>query len=178
MPDLLPDLPDAARVWLYVADRTLTDHETTALEAAFARFFETWHTHRVPVRGGAAVLGRRVLVVAGARTEGDPADLSGCGIDQHAREVERAGKALGVGWMDGLAVTFRRPGTDVLEALPRADFRAGLAAGTISPGVDVLDATLPNLGAVRRGQALRPLVEGPFARWLPADVAAPSPPAP
>ena len=177
---LLAPLPDAARVWLYLADRPLAPTEQTAAVEAMERFFASWHTHRIPVSGAAAVLYDRVLVVAGAiaGAEGEAAgDLSGCGIDQHVREVERVGAALGVAWLGGMHVALApaadaASGPDELRVLPRAEARAGLAAGTISPGSRVLDTAVPSLGAVRRGEALRPLAGSPFARWLPGTVAA------
>jgi len=181
MTDLLAPLPDAARVWLYVSDRPLAPDEQAALVGAMQRFFASWHTHRIPVTGGAAVLFGRVLVVAGAvaGAAGEAAgDLSGCGIDQHVREVERAGASLGVDWLGGMHVALApasdstAPGVGELRVLPRAEARAGVAAGTIPPGTRVLDTAPPSLGAVRRGEVLPRLADSPFARWLPGAVAA------
>lgn len=165
MNDLLAALPDDARVWLYMADRPLTKDEQTTLADGLARFFRTWHTHKIPVTGGAAVHYDRLLVVAGI-AEGS-SDLSGCGIDQHVREVERLGRHLGVAWLGGLDIAFLSPGAEQLETAARPAFKRGLAEGTISPASRVLDAATSTLGALRHGDALRPLADSSFARWVP-----------
>lgn len=165
MNDLLPNLPGDARLWLYVADRPLAEAEQTALTDAMARFFQSWHTHKIPVTGGAAVLHDRLLAVSGTTADGP--DLSGCGIDQHVREIERLAQRLGFAWLGGLDVAFLRPGNDVLETATRPAFKRGLAEGTIPADSRVLDAATSTLGALRRGDALRPVADGPFARWMP-----------
>ena len=165
MNDLLNALSDDARVWLYVADRPLTKDEQAALTNGLAAFFRSWHTHKIPVVGGAAVLHDQLLAVAGTTPDGP--DLSGCGIDQHVREVEQLGSRLGVTWLGGLDVAFLRPNAERLETAMRPAFKRGLAEGTIPMDSRVLDVATSTLGALRRGEALRPVADGPFARWIP-----------
>jgi len=107
----------------------------------------------------------QLLAVAGTTTDGP--DLSGCGIDQHVREVEQLGSRLGVTWLGGLDVAFLRPNAERLETATRPAFKRGLAEGTIPMDSRVLDVATSTLGALRRGEALRPVTDGPFARWIP-----------
>ena len=108
-------LPDAARCWIYVAERRLTEAEQTTLLDTLQAFFEGWASHGRPVQGAATCLDDRFLVVAGALTQ--EGDLSGCGIDASVHTVEEAAQRLGVVWASPLLI-FYRDDDDAVISLP------------------------------------------------------------
>lgn len=151
-PDLLPMLPDAARCWIYVAERRLSEAEQTALLDALETFFEGWVSHGRPVQGAATCLDERFLAVAGVLTEGT---LSGCGIDASVHAVEEAAQRLGVAWASPLLV-FYRDDDGAVKSLPRSAFKKLVADGTVTAETRVFDVSLMTLGQLRNGAFEQP----------------------
>ncbi len=145
--DLFPALPDAARCWIYVAERTLTQAEQEALLDALHAFFGGWASHGRPVHGAAETLDDRFLVVAATLAEGD---ISGCGIDASVRVVTEAAQRLGVAWAAPLHVFFRDE-AGAVQHLPRPAFRKLVQAGAVTAETPVFDVSLATLGSLRGG---------------------------
>lgn len=148
---LFPDLPDHARLWIFTADRALTDAEQTRLLADLGRFVEQWASHGRSVPGAVYIHDARFVVV-GAHLEGG---VSGCGIDSLTHAVEQAGADVGVAWADGLQVVYRD--TDgTVHVVPRPVFRQLARDGAITTATPVFDTTVNTVGALRATGLERP----------------------
>ncbi len=159
--DLFPTLPDAARCWIYVAQRRLTGAEQRALLDTLNAFFEGWASHGRPVQGAATCLDDRFLVVAGALMQ--EGEISGCGIDASVHVVEEAAQRLGVTWASPLLI-FYRSDDDTVVSLPRPTFKKLVADGTVTAETRVFDVSLPTLGQLRRGAFEQPAGDSWHAR--------------
>jgi hypothetical protein len=76
---LLPQLPNTARVWLFGASRTLNAEECESLESSISSFVAHWQAHGKDLVAGYALLWRGILVVAVDESKEPP---SGCSIDK------------------------------------------------------------------------------------------------
>lgn len=161
---MLDSLPDAARVWLFPLDRTLSDAEADALRRSVAEWLPSWTSHRRPVQAEAAVLAGRALAVGAVISEADlNAGVSGCGIDKMERAIGRALDAHGLALASPLAVTVR--GADGgWQSLPRPAFRRLTRSGEAGPETVVLDVTATTLGDLRAHGLERPAGETWAAR--------------
>lgn len=155
MKSLFPSLPDAARVWIYTADRALGPTERATLLDAIGPFLAAWSSHRRPVLGEAAVLEDRFLVVAAHVADGD---LSGCGIDKSVHEIEQLGSRFGIAWRGALDVAWRNEKGEV-EVSSRADFRSAIGSGRVGARTPVFDTSITELGAFRSTGFPRPAAE-------------------
>ena len=155
-PMLLAPLPDAARLWLFAADRDLTDAETAALLDRVRAFADGWTSHARPVPAAVDLLARRVLAVGAVINEGEVnAGVSGCGIDSLQHAVEAAADACGLGWLPPLAVLYRDD-AGMVQSVARSDFRRLARAGAVDAATPVLDLTLTTVGALRAEGVERP----------------------
>ena len=168
MLDLAPfaALPDDAVVWVHTAADPLTPAQQAALLDGLAAFFPTWTSHGRVVRGAATVADGRFLVAAGVT---GPGDLSGCGKDALAREIDRLAAAAGVRWAAPLAVAYRAADGGV-RVVDRPALRAHVAAGDVLATTPVFDPSLADLGALRARSFERPAAETWVATRLPAAV--------
>jgi hypothetical protein len=159
---LLPTLPDHARLWVFTASRPLAPMAQESVMARVRAFLPEWVSHGRPIAAEAAFLHDRALVVGAllAQAEGE---ISGCGIDAMTQAVEAC--AEGFSWLDGLHVVVRQ-GDEGFEALPRATLRRLVREGAVTADTEVLDATLPTVGALREGGLERPLGATPLGRAL------------
>ena len=152
-PDLFPTLPDAARCWIYIADRRLTEAEQASLLDTLHPFFQGRASHGRPVQGAATCLNDRFLVVAGTLTQ--EGTISGCGIDASVHAVEEAAARLGIKWASPLLIFFRDTDSTV-NSLPRSAFKRLVAAGTVTAQTRVFDVSLTMLGQLRNGAFEKP----------------------
>jgi hypothetical protein len=144
----LPQLPDAARIWIHPAATPLDDETQAALTDRLETFVEDWTNHEKHVEGGVAVLHDRFVVLAGARIDG--ADPSGCAIDDATRTIDAAAQALGIEWVPALHVLYRTDDGDI-AAVSRAVFQERAEAGAVTTETTVFDPSVTTLGALRHG---------------------------
>ena len=71
-------MPDHSRVWIYQADRPLTDSECSKIEMLAAQFVEEWAAHGNSLKSSSAIFHRQFLVLT---VDEDHAQASGCSID-------------------------------------------------------------------------------------------------
>lgn len=152
MQPLFPELPPTARIWIYGADQALSPSERDRLIDRLRPFLEDWRSHGRSVRGRAALLEDRFLVVAADLPEGD---ISGCGIDASVHAVEEAGRMAGRSWLSALTIFFRDD-EGVIRAASRPEFRRAVRAGSITGETSVFDLTPGTLGEFRSAGLERP----------------------
>ncbi|MFO7314485.1 hypothetical protein [Rhodothermus marinus] len=149
---LFTELPDEARLWIFAADRPLSDAESQTLLETLAPFLEGWTAHGLPVRGQATVLHRRFLLLAGHVPGGE---ISGCSIDAATRAVEAAAREVGITWISPLAV-FYRDADGTVQRATRGQFRRLIAEGKVTAETPVFDLSLTTVGDLRRGAFEKP----------------------
>lgn len=152
-------LPDSARLWIFTADRPLSNAVADTLRERVDAFLTEWASHGRAVPGDAAVLHDRFLAVA-AHLEGG---VSGCGIDSMTHAIEEIASDLGFTWLDGLHVAYRDENGDV-QAVPRPAFRGLVRDGAVTAETPVFVTTLDTLGDLRTGGLERPAAEAWHAR--------------
>lgn len=145
-------LPDGARIWMYTANRVLTDTECKAVQTALLAFRESWAAHGSPLRSESAILLNQVVVLA---VDEEPQIATGCSIDASVdalRGLKEAAPTLAdLDVLDRSWVVYKEE-KDAPE-WKRArlhDFWAMRKAGTLTDDAQILDSTLTNLGALRK----------------------------
>lgn len=157
-------LPDAARLWIYAADRPLTSPEQQALRERLERFLSNWTSHGRPVEGAAEVRdGRFVLLAAHLPAGGD---VSGCGIDASVHVLSEAAEAMGLAWLPALHVFYRNE-AGAVESASRLAFKQKAEAGDVDAATPVFDVGLDTLAALRAGRFEQPAAESWHADAFP-----------
>ena len=140
-------LPEDARVWIFAAERPLTESEQQRLLGEVDVFLDAWHAHDRPLRAGSDLRYDQFLFVAVDQRDAGP---SGCSIDALVRVMKTLQAELGVELVNHAPVLFRREGK--IDRVDRGDFADLAAAGTVGPETTVFDNTLTRLGDVRGGR--------------------------
>ena len=145
-------LPDGARVWMYTANRVLTDAECKSVQTALSVFRASWAAHGSPLRSESAILLNQVVVLA---VDEEPQIATGCSIDASVaalRSLNEAAPTLAdLDVLDRSWVVYKEE-KDAPE-WKRArlhDFWAMRKAGTLTDDAQILDSTLTNLGLLRQ----------------------------
>lgn len=137
-------LPDHARIWIFQAERFLTDAETAQLQETGDRFAGQWKAHGKELAAQFGVVANLFAVMAiDEHMEG----ASGCSIDTFMRFIQDAEKALNIRFTDRMVFAFMHEGR--LKTGTRTDAKTLAAAGILTPETAVFDNLVSDLGKLR-----------------------------
>lgn len=98
-------LPEEARVWIYQANRSLSDDETSEIEAKLNIFIEAWTAHGKDLQAGFKIVYKRFIVLA---LDQDMNTATGCSIDASVHFIQQLEKEYGVDLMDKMNVSYKQ----------------------------------------------------------------------
>ena len=84
-------LAEHSRVWVYQANRFLSDQEIVAISNALSQFIESWNAHGASLYAGFEIISSRFVVLA---VDEEKALASGCSIDKSVHFFQKIGKIL------------------------------------------------------------------------------------
>jgi len=146
------ELPDDSRLWVFGAERSLSDSERTAMLAEVDRFLDDWRAHGTPLTAARDFREDRFLMVAVDQASVPP---SGCSIDAMVSVLKQLEERLHVALVDHGAIYHRDP-AGTLRRSDRPGFKRLVEAGEVNGDTPVLDTTLTRVGALRAGEWERP----------------------
>ncbi|WP_114777599.1 hypothetical protein [Botryobacter ruber] len=104
------ELPPHARLWIYQANRPLTEAEQAEIKPMLERFATEWSSHGKGLEASAALLHNQFLVLANNESA---ASASGCSIDASVNFVRELEKHFKVSFFDRTTLVFKN-GNEVL----------------------------------------------------------------
>ena len=140
-------LPDDARLWIFPADRALSEAEQARVLTEVDRFIGQWGAHDVALTAGRELRYDRFLFVA---VDQRNAGASGCSIDALFRQTTALEQEIGIELVSHTPVMFRQ-GSDI-KRVPRDQFAELAAAGKVDFETTVFDNTLTRGGDIRGGR--------------------------
>lgn len=133
-------LPAHARVWIYQADRSLTNSEQEILSSQLTAFTDQWMVHGQPMDASFEIRYNRFILLAA----NDQA--SGCSIDSSVRTVKEIGEKMGVDFFNRQQVCFKRD--EEVFSLPLTNLKEAFANGSLKAGVYVFNNLVDTKAAV------------------------------
>ncbi|MCX6213554.1 hypothetical protein [Spirosoma sp.] len=127
-------LPEAARVWVYQANRALSDADVKTIEQALQPALSQWAAHGQPLLAAARVVESRFVVVGVDEGYTLP---SGCSIDSSMRTIQEIGRHLGIDFFDRSAAVQAADGSVQTIALPA--IKEAVANGYLTPDTTVFN---------------------------------------
>ena len=120
------ELPDSARLWIYQADRELSDNEVDIIRQQLESFVHSWTAHNKDLKASFAVLHNIFIILS---VDQSHAEASGCSIDSSVREIKKLEKQLNVGFFDRTKIVIIRNDKPVIYSLN--DLKAAFNDGEI-----------------------------------------------
>jgi len=138
-------LPDSARIWVYGADRDLSeDAETTLLKTVDA-FLSGWAAHGVPLHSARHWDEHRFLTIGVDKTK---EGASGCSIDGLFRTLKSLEPEIDAHIVTSGLVYYRgRDGS--IHSVTRDEFSDVAATGEVTGETEVFDLTVTTLNEWR-----------------------------
>jgi hypothetical protein len=125
-------LSDNSRVWIYQANRRLSDAEVTRLESSLKSFCAQWTAHGEPLKTGFRIEHNQFVVLCADEDYHAP---SGCSIDTSVRTLKEFQAGIGADFFDRTLVAFLVEGHVAmakLSELPGKFKSSVLGAATIT----------------------------------------------
>jgi hypothetical protein len=97
------NLPPHSRIWVYQADRKLTEYEVKQVSADFQAFCEGWEAHGQPLQTSFQLLLNQFLVLA---VDEGIHHASGCSIDGSVRVLKNL-QNHGINFLDASRIAFQ-----------------------------------------------------------------------
>jgi hypothetical protein len=138
-------LPPHARIWIYQADRALSETEQAEIKPLLERFATDWSSHGKGLQASAALLHGRFLVLANNETV---TSASGCSIDKSVSFVRELEQRFGVSFFDRTRLAFLQE--DEVKLVGMNEMKEKVAAGEIEKNTLYFDTLVNNYGELQQ----------------------------
>jgi hypothetical protein len=129
-----------SRVWVYQADRKLSDSEVRQVQNELDSFTTGWTAHNSQLKAKGEIRYNRFIVLI---VDESQAGASGCSIDKSVRFINHLEEEFGTRLLDRFNLAYR-DGAEVLSA-PRHQFEDMLKQGSINKNTIVFNNMVHNL---------------------------------
>lgn len=97
------NLPDDSRIWIYQANRKLSDEEVAQIKKLTEEFLTKWTAHGADLEAGVEIKYNRFIVIGLNQAN---ASASGCSIDASVHFIQSLEEKFHVDLLDKMNVTF------------------------------------------------------------------------
>jgi hypothetical protein len=122
-------LPQDTRVWVYTANRLLTNEEVLFVETQMKQFTAEWSSHGNPLNAASCVFDQSIIVIA---VENGWNDASGCSIDKSVGVLKHIEKELNVSFFDRMVLLYREHENDSILFIGLNKLKMGIKEGVYS----------------------------------------------
>jgi hypothetical protein len=123
----LQHIQDSDRIWVYQANRFLTEAEIELIQTAGKTFVASWATHGKPLRAEVAIVYNLFVIVS---VDEEQAKASGCSIDKSVNWISALGRELHIDFLDRMQIGYKDE-QNVARILPMNEFEQLAANGQI-----------------------------------------------
>ena len=128
-------LPAHSRVWIYQAERILTEKEIEIVKQRLTRFCEGWNTHGNGMPTSFDIFDQQILILA---VDESGLGASGCSIDSSVKVLRELESMLGVNLTDQGKVSVRNSSGD-LKVFPALVLKSKVQAGELTLEQEVIN---------------------------------------
>lgn len=102
---LFESFPENSRVWVYTANRFLTEQDKRFIQSNLNNFLSQWKTHGTELYADAAILHDSFVVITVNESK---VPSSGCSVDSSVRFMKELGKELNIDFFNRLSVILKK----------------------------------------------------------------------
>lgn len=133
-----------SRVWVYQADKQLSEEQTTKIQQYLDVFTAEWTAHNHQLKAKGEVRYNRFLILI---VDESQAGATGCSIDKSVHFMKGIEQEFGINLFDRFNLAYRA--ADNVLSLPRHEFEEKLKQGEINTATIVFNNMVQNLGELQ-----------------------------
>jgi len=134
-------LPNHSRIWIYQANRKLSDKEQQFAHVALKNFCENWVAHNVPLKTSFSIQHGQFIILA---TDEDYHQPSGCSIDSSVKALKQLQSEIGVDLFDRTRIAFLI--NNEVITYPITQLKALFGSGELNADTITFDNLVPSSG--------------------------------
>jgi hypothetical protein len=142
--DLFPEMPESSKVWIYQANRRLTEQEITLIREKGNDFVLNWESHGSKLKAGFAVLFDLFLVFS---VDENQHGASGCSIDKSVHFVKEVQNMTGINFFDRTKVAYL-DSEDTVQLISLSEITGGRKKDNINNKTLIFNNLINNLNEV------------------------------
>ena len=123
-----------ARIWIFQANRNITDNEVSTITETLKSSLEVWDTHGHSLTGSVKIFENRFIIIAVDERVQLP---SGCSIDKLSQWIREIGHQLNIDFFDRSLVFMDQD--EQLSTIPVSEIKNAVANEVISRYTTVFD---------------------------------------
>lgn len=133
-------MPDYARVWVYQANKNLSEAEVNYIQQNLENQVNQWAAHGAALVGSVQVLHNRFVIVAVDEMHNQ---ASGCSIDASTRWLKDLGAEMNIDFFDR-SIAF--VDDDEIKTVEMLKIKPFVAEGILTPDTLIFNNLVPNIG--------------------------------
>jgi len=137
-------LPEESRVWIYQANRSLSDKEISEIELKLNTFIENWTAHGSDLKSGYTIVYKRFIIIA---LDQNSNRATGCSIDASVHFIQQLEKEYQVDLLDKMNVSYKQG--DFIAYKSLLDFKKMAKEKAISKQTIVFNNLVNNIAEFR-----------------------------
>lgn len=138
----IEQMPETSRLWVYQANRNLSEQEVGSIATILTEFTADWNTHGMELRGAYDVVYNRFVVIV---IDDNFERASGCSIDKSVRLIKQLEQQFNISFFDRMQVCY-------LEANEIKDFKAHQVKDKLAKGEITVDTLVFNNTVSSKGE--------------------------
>src|SRR5690606_19777140 len=116
------------KIWIYQADRFLSDKEVDEIAIELSAFVAAWTAHGSALAGKGYIKYNLFLILEVDETQ---AGVTGCSVDSSVRFIKALEQKFSVNFFDRMKVSFK-DATGAIRLVDRADFEHLIRQGDVT----------------------------------------------
>lgn len=137
-------MPDTSRLWIYQADRKLSQEEIARIKEVTPQFLKDWTAHGNELKASFDIQHDQFLIIT---LDENVSQASGCSIDASVNHVRFLEQNLSISFLNNDKVAFLVD--EQVELFPVVIIKQKVADNTIESNTKVFNNTVQNLGDFR-----------------------------
>jgi len=162
MENVFRHIGDEEKVWIYQADRLLTNQEAAELQKSGDAFMHSWAAHGKNLKAGILVLHNLFVII---HVDELQAKASGCSIDSSVHWITDEGKKRGIDFFNRLNIVYLDDDEQPVLCSPD-EFEALAESGFVSAETIVFNNMVYKGSELKTGW-LCPAAQGWQSKFLP-----------
>jgi hypothetical protein len=128
------------KIWIYQAERDLTDQELVYTHDYLTAFCKEWTAHNQQLHAGADILYKRFIVL---KVDESHTNASGCSIDKSVKALKELSAGLGINLFDRMQLPYYE--NDQIKTVDYNHVEEALERSEISASTPFFDLNLSKL---------------------------------
>ena len=142
-------MPDYTRVWVYQANKNLTDSEVQTIQQVLENQVVDWAAHGASLAGSFQVLHNRFVIVAVDEMQNQ---ASGCSIDASTRWLKDLGNDLNIDFFDRSVAYLQN---SALQTVEIGKIKSLVTNEILTPDTLIFNNLVPNIQAFKNNWTVK-----------------------